>query len=585
MPTTPRTPWSTLLHASWRSAFDARSVADLPDELVGGLLSLPGVVATFAVGVAATDAAVAARWADLDGTAFVPATLATELAARAAEWCPDRADGSAEATLVEVDPAELAAGTPELASRLAALGATALLVAPYRPVAGPRGLVALATAAAAPVPPDIVTALRQARDIMIAIDRQVTEQRVLADRSLADAILAEASLRMGSSLEIEETLRAVVRMIVPGLADGAAVHIARGGQMELVAVAHLDARRERSLTEHLRADRWAGAPVVQRADRSGWEDSPLPAGLPPDANLDTATISVLRARGRDVGLLTLFHRHGAARRPAHAFLRNLAGRAALAVDNAALYAQQRADVMSLQQHLLPAALPDVPGLEMATAYRVADHSLDVGGDFYGLVHEPGRTLTALMGDVCGRGAPAAALTGLARHTLETILAEGHSPERAFDILNTKMLRTGVGRFLTLTAVTLELAASGPDGVPIRVLSGGHPAPLILRRGGEVEQPDCSGLLVGVRPELGLQPYDGVLRPGDLILLYTDGLTEARDEEGRFFEDELPATLAGLRELPAAALTETLATGVDRYRVGDDAALLAIRHAGGAGAVP
>ncbi|MFC8041952.1 PP2C family protein-serine/threonine phosphatase [Nocardia sp. NPDC057353] len=584
MPTTPRTPWSTLLHASWRSAFDARSVADLPDELVGGLLSLPGVVATFAVGVTAADAAVAARWADRDGTASVPATLAAELAERAAEWCPDRADGSAEATLVEVEPAELAARTPELAARLTALGVRALLVAPYRPQAGPRGLVALATDVVGPVEAESVVALRQARDIMITIDRQVTEQRALSDRSLADAILAEASLRMGSSLEIEETLRAVVRMIVPGLADGAAVHVARAGQMELVAVAHLDARRERRLAEHLRAGRWAGAPVLLRADRSDWEDA-RPAELPADANLDTATLSVLRARGQVVGVLTLFHRHGSARRPTQAFLRNLAGRAALAIDNAALYAQQRDDVMSLQQHLLPAALPEVPGLEMATAYRVADHSLEVGGDFYGLVHEPGRTLTALMGDVCGRGAPAAALTGLARHTLETILAEGHSPEHAFDILNTKMLRAGVGRFLTLTAVTLDLAAAGPDGVPIRVLSGGHPAPLILRRGGEVEQPDCSGLLVGVRPELGLKPYDGVLRPGDLILLYTDGLTEARDEAGRFFEDELPATLAGLRDLPAAELTETLAAGAERYRVGDDAALLAIRHRGGIGEAP
>ncbi|MET9230125.1 GAF domain-containing SpoIIE family protein phosphatase [Lentzea sp. NPDC003310] len=566
--------WPGLLHALWRSAFAAGSTKVFAKELYLGLLALPHVRGVLGARVGPDGDVRVVRWADHDqGVLSGPPGLAGDVAPWVAHGPSLPARDAGQAKITQLGAGELATFAPRLADRVRAAGGTVVVAASFRAAQGDRGLL-LVCLAREPEDPTVAHALEQIADVVIAADDRIADQALLDNRLAADAVLAEVSLRLARSLDVEETLRAVVRMAVPGLADGAAVHIRRrDGALEQIAAAHVDVRRERLLNDHLRDGRWAGVPV-----RDGDEVDPLPSLLPADVGLDLMTSAVLRAHGRTLGVLTFFHRAGTRRVPTREFVRDIAARAALAIDNATLYSRRRAEVEELQLHLLPSVLPVIEGVEVATGYNVAGHLLDVGGDFYGVVRQPGDRFTALIGDVCGRGAAAAALTGLARHTVETILEEGGRAEDAVRLLNTKMLRNGVGKFLTMAAVTFEAPTSA--GLPMRALTAGHPPPIVVRRDGRVEEASCRGQLVGVLDHPALTPSDDVLAPGDSVVLFTDGLVEARDATGTFFGDaDLEPTLAALHDRPLPEVAAALVEGDGRYAVDDDAAVMVIRYRG------
>lgn len=564
--------WPELLHTLWRSAFAAGSTKVFAKELYLGLLELPHVRGVLGARTGLDDSVLVVRWADhVHGVLSGPAGLAADVAPWVAHASTLGSRPVGQAKITELGERELSSFAPELGARVREVGGTAVVVASFRAAAGDNGLL-LVSLDQAPGDEIVARALGQIADVVIAADDRIADQALLDNRLAADAVLAEVSLRLARSLDVEETLRAVVRMAVPGLADGAAVHMLRNGTLEQIAAAHVDVRRERLFTEHLRHGRWAGVPLNDD------ETDPRPSSLPGDVGLDLMTSAVLRARGRVLGVLTFFHRSGARRVPTREFVQDIAARAALAIDNATLYGERRAEVEELQQHLLPSVLPDLEGVEVATGYNVAGHLLDVGGDFYGVVRQPGGRFTALIGDVCGRGAAAAALTGLARHTVETILEEGGQADDAVRLLNAKMLRNEVGKFLTLATVTF--GEPGPAGLPMRSLTAGHPPPVIIRRDGGVEETACRGQLVGVLDEITFSQVDDVLRPGDSVVLFTDGLVEARDSSGAFFGDtDLEPTLAALHGLPLPEMAAVLVAGDGRYAVDDDAAVLLIRYRG------
>ncbi|MFD9735796.1 PP2C family protein-serine/threonine phosphatase [Umezawaea sp. NPDC059074] len=565
--------WPDLLHALWRTAFAAGSTKVFAKELYLGLLELPHVRGVLGARIGPGGAVPVVRWADHDhGVATGPAGLAEDVV----PWVEGSGPlatvdfGQARVAVLGVD--ELASFAPGLGARVRGVGGTTVVAASFRAAAGDSGLLLLSLARE-PGDDVVARALGQVADVVIAADDRIADQALLDNRLAADAVLAEVSLRLARSLDVEETLRAVVRMVVPGLADGAAVHIRRDGALVQIAAAHVDVHRERLLNDHLRDGRWAG--VTSQDDD---ENRPRSSRLPEDVGLELMTSAVLRARGRVLGVLTFFYRSGVRRTPTREFVQDIATRAALAIGNATLYDERRAEVEELQRHLLPAVLPELDGVEVATGYNVAGRQLDVGGDFYGVVRQPDGRFTALIGDVCGRGAGAAALTGLARHTVETILETGGQPDDAVRQLNGKMLRNRVGKFLTMATVTFGTA--GPEGLPIRSLTAGHPPPMIVRRDGRVEETACLGQLVGVVAEPSLTLVDDVLHPGDCVVLFTDGLIEARDGAGAFFGDtDLETTLAALHHLPLPEMADTLVAGDGRYAVDDDAAVLLIRYHG------
>jgi serine phosphatase RsbU (regulator of sigma subunit) len=256
----------------------------------------------------------------------------------------------------------------------------------------------------------------------------------------------------------------------------------------------------------------------------------------------------------------------------------LARRAAIVVDNARLYESSRRLAATLQASLLPRRLPDIPGVRIAARYRPALEGQEVGGDFYDAFRIKDDRWAIAIGDVCGKGAEAAALTALGRYTIRA-LAEYDAPT-VLRRLNEAVIRDHditEQRFLTVLLANLTVH---PDRLDLQLAAAGHPPPLILRADGRVEQVAVTGTLLGVAKEVSFEPQLVSLHPGDTILLYTDGLTDAR-APGRVISDaELTTLLArghGLGGEELAAFIEDSAIAGEAPR--DDIAILVVEFGG------
>ena len=177
---------------------------------------------------------------------------------------------------------------------------------------------------------------------------------------------------------------------------------------------------------------------------------------------------------------------------------SLASRAATAIENSRLYAARSAIARTLQASLLPPALPDVPGFELAALYHSASEGTEVGGDFYDVFNTAEDQWYAVVGDVCGKGAEAAAVTAMARYTIRAAAVRRRSPAAILRLLSEAMLRQEspdlVGRFCTIACLHLDLSRSPARAT---VACGGHPLPAILRADGTVEELGAEGTLLGL----------------------------------------------------------------------------------------
>ena len=409
-----------------------------------------------------------------------------------------------------------------------------------------------------------------------------------------ERFLARATATLAESLEYETTLRRAAKLAVPDLADWCVVDsVEPGGHIRRIAVAHSDAsQREHAwrLTRRhpSRPESEIGPPEVIRSGRSAlWEqvaDDDLQVFAHDPAHLDalralglrSVMIVPLRTRGRTHGALTFALTRGGARyaRADLVLAEELASRCALAADNARLYGQQRSVARILQDGLVPPSPPRVEGLETAAVYRPADPVLVASGDFYDLFE--GRDgWIAVVGDVSGNGAGAAVVTGLLRHSLRAHAVHEPSPARLLDHLNRAVFEAAVDELATLVCARLRRRGAQFEAT---LVSGGHPPPLVRRAGGEVEVISLPGTILGAVEEPLLEERRVQLGPGDLLLLYTDGLIEARGEHGMLGEqgvaERLSSTAApeeAVRALESLAL-ETQA-GVPLH---NDIALLALR---------
>jgi serine phosphatase RsbU (regulator of sigma subunit) len=246
-------------------------------------------------------------------------------------------------------------------------------------------------------------------------------------------------------------------------------------------------------------------------------------------------------------------------------------------------ARSRELARSLQESLLPPILPPVPGLDAAARYLPASGGEAVTGDFYDLFRARGPWWTAVMGDVCGKGTEAAKVTALARYTLRADSGDHLSPASSLARLNTALLVQGAPLFLTASQATFRVTPAGLAG---RLCLAGHPPALIRRGNGGVEQAGAIGTLLGYANSVKLADTRLSLAPGDLLLLYTDGATEARPDPGSpeprapvFDDAALARTLGDTCGLDAVATTEYIAAALAARHGGyasDDIALLALR---------
>jgi sigma-B regulation protein RsbU (phosphoserine phosphatase) len=193
-------------------------------------------------------------------------------------------------------------------------------------------------------------------------------------------------------------------------------------------------------------------------------------------------------------------------------------------------------VQTLQQTLIPPEPPEIPGLDVCAAYRPAGTGDEVGGDFYDVFQiGPGDWVIA-VGDVRGKGVDAAVVTALARYTIRAGAVSLEKPSEVLGLLNDVLIRHASDRFCTVSLVRLK---QQQDGSWLGAVScGGHPLPLRARSGGPAEPVGVFGLLLGDFEAPKLHDRDFTLAPGDALVLYTDGVTEARGTEDFFGEERL-----------------------------------------------
>jgi hypothetical protein len=239
---------------------------------------------------------------------------------------------------------------------------------------------------------------------------------------------------------------------------------------------------------------------------------------------------------------------------------------------------------TLQESLLPPSLPEIAAVEVDARYHAAGEANEVGGDFYDLFQMAEGTWAAVIGDVKGKGPDAAAMIGLARHTLRAGAMRESDPTRVLTSLN-EALSMEASEESICTAL-LATIRTGDGGVEVELTSAGHPLPLVLRTDGAVETVGTPGTLVGAIADLELNPERVTLATGDALILFTDGVFEAGSGSDRFGHGRLEALLRESRGAAAHELAGRIERDVLDFQggePGDDLAVMVLRSRAGGGA--
>jgi serine phosphatase RsbU (regulator of sigma subunit) len=417
-------------------------------------------------------------------------------------------------------------------------------------------------------------------------------------------LLAETGLLLQESLDPQERADQIARIAVPDLADAATVDILDpSGEIVRMATASEDPEVVRDFTE-LRArvpvDPEGSHPVavairtgeVQLIEGIG--DKKLASFAGGDAERElmrrtnpSSVLAVpLRARGTMLGALSLWildptHRHD--RRSQNVALR-LAHRVALALDNTRLHDQQAHIANVLQSSLRPPSLPRIAGFEVAARFEAAGEAHLVGGDFYDAFVDDEGAWSVVIGDVCGKGPEAASLTALARYTVRGASRPDTPPSQVLRILH-ESIADGEGDLRFCTAALLRIdPSSGPgDHARVTVSLGGHPRPLVARADGSVHGIGETGTLLGILPSPSVTDAEATLAPGEALVLYTDGLLEARDRSEAEDPAWLAEKLASFNGADADEIAQTLAGAAIERQGGeprDDIAVVVLRRRSG-----
>jgi PAS domain S-box-containing protein len=409
------------------------------------------------------------------------------------------------------------------------------------------------------------------------------------------AFLAQAGLVLDRSLEASETLRGLAELAVPELAGLAVIDLLGGdGRVQSAVAATADASRarevERTRLEHpITGDAShpvaevlrSGQPLLLPAMTDGFlaaiATDPGHLSLMRRMRYHSAIVVPLVARRRVLGTLSLLRMEGA---PSYdqddlVLAEELGRRAALAIDNNRLFAVTRDVARTLQESLLPEALPEIPNGRLAAAYRAVAEGQVLGGDFYDAFQREDGSWALVIGDVCGKGPEAAALTALARHTIRALA--DLPPAEALGRLNRLVYRDQLTRSQRFLTATVTQIWPGPGTMELELATGGHPPSLVLRADGRTEALPAAGPLVGIFPEQDFRPVKAELAIGDSLVLYTDGLTDAAAPARVLGADELLAILgecAGMTPQQIVAHLQARAVGSVEPR--DDIALIVLQ---------
>ena len=449
------------------------------------------------------------------------------------------------------------------------------------------------------------------RDALLArADAEAAEVRAHAAREEAErareeaelgrarlAVLTEAGRQMAQSIDWQSTVRAIVRSAVPAVADWTSLTMLEPtGELRTVAVAHRDPERERlawQLLERHPPDRSADAgvaAVIRTGELEMVEDLAVETitaaaqdaehlRLLENLNLHHYVIAPLSTPAGVIGALTFVL--GDSRRRFEpgdvGLITSLAARAALHIQNSRLFTERLRIAEALQVGLRPPALPSVDGVELAAGFRPASDELEVGGDFYDVFPADDGTCTLIIGDVSGKGAEAAAVTALARHTLRTASLLVSDPAAVLGLLNRALHADPTANFCTVFYARVRLRER-PAPVPLCQRWPRFAAGAAARRD---DRGDRWGSRAGLGPFANAEYQEATLtlEAGDLLLMYTDGLIEVRRRDVARGERELRAALAASGGRSADEVVETVmgkAVELLGGRSRDDMALLAAK---------
>jgi PAS domain S-box-containing protein len=432
----------------------------------------------------------------------------------------------------------------------------------------------------------------------VTIIEDVTTEKVAERR---EHFLARATETLMSSIDHQETLRNVAWLAVPQIADWCVVDlIDDGGARRHVVVAHPDPEKL-AIAEALRSyepevpDPDGGLGRVLRTGVGELypviTDEMLSAAAKDEEHLRllravgfrSVVIVPLRARGRTLGVLTLVTAESLRRfdESDKEFAEQLAGRAAVAVENARLATARREIAETLQRSLLPDQVPSIPGWDIATMYRPASglDEVEVGGDFYDFVETPAGWIV-LLGDVTGHGVDAAAMTSLVRYGARFLAKHEHDPSEILADIDEELRQHPGVSLCSAICARLE-----PGRIVIS--SAGHPPPLIVRDDGRIREIGSPGPILGGWRESSWTDRTVDVGPSETLLIYTDGVTDTPGEEERFGRDRLREFLAEHAEFSPAEMMVALDRRLERFQAladADDTGAVALRPAAAAQSV-
>lgn len=396
----------------------------------------------------------------------------------------------------------------------------------------------------------------------------------------------------------DEVMRTVTRAAVPTLGEWCAIFVLpeTGSATPDIEIAHADPAMvefARGLQERFPYEPGAstGIPQVIRTGQSEFVPqiteqmiSEAPGthegrDIVRNLRLSSSIAVPLIKRGRVIGALQ-FVNTDASRTYSEqdlALAEAVASRIASTLENRRLAAHQRAIATTLQASLLPGSLPTIEGLDVAVRYWAAGEGTEVGGDFYDAFVVDDHW-AVVIGDVCGTGPEAAALTGLARHTIRAAAWSGSSPQVVIDQLNQAVLRSDRTTFCTALFCEIYRVA---DGFRVTVTAGGHPLPIIRRGENGTETVGVPGSLIGAFDGARSTTCETGLRAGDSMVLYTDGVTDLPPPHGMDLSEMLGAVARAGRagtsaDQVAANLGDEIASKLPLTDRNDDIALLVLK---------
>lgn len=442
--------------------------------------------------------------------------------------------------------------------------------------------------------------MEEERSAAIAAEATAASHASAAERRMA--MLASAADLLDAPLDLDAALQQVADLAIKILADWCTVSLLTEGRVHHAAVAHRDpAMVALALEVQQRYPQDTDEPTFQHVIQhlepvfvEVFEDRILDETLPDPEHraairqfdLSSYMVVPLVAAGKGIGIITLVSSHGRHLEADDvAIALDLGRRAGAAVEKTRLYADLRETSRVLQASLLPAQLPVIPGMDLSAHYRSGTEGLLIGGDFYDVFRTgPDRWWVAL-GDVCGKGPAAAAITAAVRYTLRAVAPDSDDPSTVLRRLNELLIeQVDDGEFTSLVLATFRAdpelpPEKAPSRVALELASGGHPPALLRDADGTVRPVGVNGTLIGLMDEIDVKTVSLELGPGQTLLLYTDGATEARKPNGELLgEGALSAMLAEESGDPPAdtarRLAETLLALTDG-RLRDDLALLTL----------